>query len=451
MKTIAALAVVLFFCTSAFAGDWPHWRGPEFNGSAKSMSLPAEFGKDKHVQWALDLPGAAGATPIILGDRIFVSTVDEKNQKLLAICVDRKSGKVLWERDAGSGHRSYGEGSAISLEGDSPMGGPYSNYASPSPVTDGKVVVFFYGNGDLIGFDLEGKKLWSRNIQKEHGDFAFQWTFGAGPTLYEGKLYLPVLQRNEPANRTRGRDGAESFLLAYDPSTGEELWKHIRPSNAIMESLESYGTPIPCEHGGRKQLLIAGGDYITGHDPQTGRELWRWGTWNPDHREQWWRLVPSPVAGDGVALVAAPKKAPVYAVSVPQSPNEKAELLWTSEGNRGVASDVPTPAFADGSFFILNDQKPVTLSRVEPKSGKVLWSVPMPDRYLYRASPTVADGKVFCMNYHGDVVVVDAEKGKILHEIAMGEEDDSYTPATIAVAHGQLFIRTQSKLYCIGN
>jgi outer membrane protein assembly factor BamB len=402
------------------------------------------------VKWALDLPGPAGATPIVLGDRVFISTVDVDKQQLVAMCLDRKTGKILWQHNAGSGHRSYGEGSPIALEGDRPGRGPYSNYASPSPVTDGKVVIFFYGNGDLVGYSLEGKRLWARNVQKDHGDFAFQWTFGAGPTLYEGRLYLPVLQRDQPAHRSRGRQGAESFLLAYDPATGRELWRHVRPSNAQMESLEAYTSAIPYEFGGRKQLLIAGGDYLTSHDPQTGQELWRWGTWNPDHREQWWRLVPSPVAGDGVVIACAPKRAPIYAVSVPESENDKARLLWDSSGNASVASDVPTPAFAGGSFFVLNDQKPVGLSRVEAKTGKVLWSTELPARYLYRASPTIADGKVFCMNYRGDVVIADVKTGQLLAEIAMGQEDDQYTPSTIAVAHNQLFIRTQSRLYCIG-
>ena len=443
MKTVAALAALLSLSTSALAGDWPHWRGPNFNGSAEAKGLATDFGKDRHVRWSVELPGAAGATPIIFGDRVFVSTVDEQAKKLLAICLDRGTGKELWRDEAGSGHRSYGEGDPIRLDS-------YSNYASPSPVTDGKVVVFFYGNGDLVGYTLEGKRIWARNIQKDYGDFAFQWTFGASPTIYDGKLYLPVLQRNEPAHQTRGKPGAESFILAFDPTTGKELWRHVRPSNAIMESLEAYSTAIPYEWGGRKQLLITGGDYLTAHDPQTGRELWRWGTWNPDHREQWWRLVPSPVAGDGVALACAPKKAPVYAVKVPESPGEKPQLLWDSSSNKAVASDVPTPAFSGGSFFILNDQRPYSLSRVEPRTGKVLWTAEMPGRYLYRGSPTVADGKVFCMNYRGDVIVVDAENGKVLAEIALGEEDDQYAPSSIAVAHDQLFVRTQRRLYCIG-
>ena len=444
MKRICGwLLIGMMICHGAWAADWPHWRGPNFDGSTQATGLPTDFSRDKHVKWVIDMPGPAGATPIILGDRVFLSTVDEAAGKLLAICIDRKTGKVLWQDEAGSGHRSYGEGDAIRLDN-------YSNYASPSPVTDGKVVVFFYGNGDLVGYDLAGKRLWGRNIQKDYGDFAFQWTFGASPTLYEGKLYLPVLQRDQPAAGGRGHEGAESFILALDPTTGKEIWKHIRPTEAIVESRESYGSPIPYEFGGRKQIMIAGGDVLTGHDPENGEELWRWGTYNPDHREQWWRLVPSPVAGEGVALVCAPKKAPIYAVKIPQSPNEKAELAWTSEGERAVASDVPTPAFSDGAFFVLNDQKPVSLSRVDPETGKAAWTTQMPGRHLYRGSPTVADGKVFCMNYRGDVVIVDARSGEKLAEIPMGHEDDQYTPSTIAIAHNQLFIRTQAKLYCVG-
>lgn len=441
MKTLTTILITLALTTAAQGADWPNWRGPNYNGSAEASGLPDDFAKDKHVKWAVDLPGPAAATPIVLGDKLFLSSTDLKSQKLLAMCVDRKTGKVLWQQEAGSGYQPGGAGTPIQLQDN-------SNYASPSPVTDGQRVVFFYGNGDLIAYGLDGKRLWGRNLQRDHGDFSYQWTYSASPTLYAGKLYVQILQRDEPVHDV-GKEGNESFLLALDPATGETIWKHIRPSDANKESLESFATPIPYEHDGRKELLIAGGDYLTGHDPETGRELWRWGTWNPEHREEWWRLVPSPVVGEGVALVCAPKRAPVYAVQVPVSPNDQPKLLWTSESNKAIASDVPTPAFAHGSFYILNDQRPVGLSRVDPKTGKAIWTTEMPGKFLYRSSPTVADGKVYCMNYHGDVTVVDAQSGKLLHTAAMGEEDDDYTPSTIVAADSDLFIRTQTKLYRI--
>src|SRR5206468_3658760 len=138
----------------------------------------------------------------------------------------------------------------------------------PSPATDGQRVIFFYGNGDLVAYDVDGKQLWKRNIQKEYGEFAFQWTFSTSPLLYGGKLYMQVLQRDVPANGRGKKDVPnESYLLALDPANGKELWRQLRPSEAVAESREAFTTPVPYEEGGRKQLIVIGGDCLTGHDP----------------------------------------------------------------------------------------------------------------------------------------------------------------------------------------
>jgi outer membrane protein assembly factor BamB len=423
--------------------DWAHWRGPLYNGSSEAVLLPTQFSKTENVKWVTNLPGPSAATPIILGDKIFLSSTDLKNKTLLAMCLDRKTGKVLWSKKTDSGYRAPGKPAVMRISSK-------ENFAHPSPVTDGKVVVFFYGHGDLVAFDLEGKKLWARNIQKEYGDFCFQWTFGSGPTLYEGSLFMQVLQRDEVVHG-RGKQGAESFLLAIDPATGKNVWRHLRPSKAKKESLESYATPIPYENNGRKELLIMGGDVVTGHDPKTGKELWRWGTWNPGHKEQWWRVVPSPVVGAGRVLVCAPKKGPMYAVELGASGtvNYPKGLSWQSQKSSALRSDVPTPAFYRGNFYVLNDFNRV-VSAADAKTGKLLWTTKLSRNYKWRASPTVADGKVYLMDHHGEVVVLDCLTGKILNKTLMGEDLDDNTRASISVAGKNIFIRCNSKLYCIG-
>ena len=379
-----------------------------------------------------------------MGDRVFLSSARIENAasgkgQLLALCLDRKTGKTLWERNAGSGYRPNGDGADYRLDN-------RGTYASPSPVTDGETVVFFYGNGDLVGFNMKGDKLWARNIQKDYGDFTFQWTFSATPTLYEDKLYLPVLQRDEPVH---GRGKANNpFILAMEPKTGKTLWKHVRPSEANKESLESFGTIIP--HNG--ELLIAGGDVLTGHNPDNGKENWRSGTWNPGHREQWWRLVPSPVAGDGVVLVCAPKKQPVYAFN----PDKGADLIWKSEGqisnNKDIlTSDVATPLYYEGKFFVVyGEGRDKTIAACEPKTGKILWTTDLNSNKLVRCSPTAADGKIYLQNHGGEVYVLESKSGKILHRTEMGESRDDQIRSSIAIAGNQLFIRTNTKLYCVG-
>lgn len=431
--SILSLAALTFPAT-ALSDNWPQWRGPHFNGSSGEKNPPAAWSKTDGIAWSLDMPGPSAATPIVWEEFVFVSSTDTQTKTLQAICIDRKTGKIRWQKETGVG-----------LQKDR-----NSNYASPSPVTDGKKVIFFYGNGEFAAFDFAGKELWSRNIQKDYGEFAFQWTFAASPLLLSGKLYMPVLQRNVPVNGRGRTDGPiESFLLGMDPETGRTVWKQARPSQAVAESKEAYSTPMPFEHNGRKEFIIAGGDDLSGHDPETGKELWRWGTWNPA-RIGHWRLVPSPSAGAGIILACAPKGDPVYAVKAGGTGVlDDSAVAWKSSENRQLTSDVPTPLFYDGDFFILSDVRR-SLTRVEPKTGKVKWSLETPGRKKFESSPSGADGKIYFMNFAGEVVVVDAQKGEVLSVVGMGEEGDDMTRSSISIAQGQLFIRTNKKLFCVG-
>ena len=375
------------------------------------------------------MSGPSASTPIILRDRVFLSSVDKDNQSTHAQCLNRSNGKVLWETKISDGLRRDER----------------SNYSSPSPVTDGKLVIFFYGNGDLAAFDLDGKPLWRRNIEQDYGEFAFQWTFSATPLLFQERLYLPVLQRDQPVHN-RGKDGAESFLLCMEPATGKTLWRHVRATEAQAESREAFTTPIPYEVAGKWQIILAGGDMLSAHDPVSGDELWRWGTWNPT-RIGHWRLVPSPVAGAGLVLACAPKKSPIFAVKPGTGVLDEKSLAWTTS-DRALSSDVPTPAFAQGDFFVLSDVAK-SLSRVAP-DGAIKWTFETPGRIKYEASPLVADNKVFLVNFNGDVVVVNAQDGTLLHKAAFGTPDDKQVRSMIVASNGHLFLRTDTTLFCIG-
>ena len=433
--------LIIAFSITAAAQDWSNWRGPNWNGAVEATNLPVKFSPTEKVKWKVDLGGNGAATPVIAGDFIFTTAANADKEQLLAICIDKNTGEILWSKDAGSGYQANGDGTKTAL-------GSRSNYASPSPVTDGKTVVFFFGNGDLVAFDVKGNEKWRHNVQKEEGDFTFQWTFSATPTLFKSKIYLAVLQRDEVVHG-RGKAGNESFILRYDLETGNKDWKHIRKSPAKKESLESFGTIIPTTINGKQTLVIAGGDVLTGHEPETGKELWRWGTWNKNHREQWWRLVPSPTPGpDNTFLVCAPKKAPVYAIQVKE--DNSTHLLWKSEDRGDVTSDVPTPLYYDNHYFVLSDVRR-KLSKVNPKDGTVVWTIKTPGLSKYRGSPLGADGKLYFMNHAGEVIVVDAKDGKVLAQNAMAGDDDTYARASVICNDNKLFIRTETKIFCIAN
>jgi len=426
----------LILCTliPLLGADWPQWRGPFFNGSTDETDLPVEWSRTENIAWSVDMPGASAATPIISGDHVFLTSSDPTRDLLLAICVDRKTGDVMWQKEVSQGTRRES----------------YSTFASPSPATDGHVVIFFYGSGELVAYDFSGKELWARNIQEEYGPFAFNWSFSTSPLLFRDKLYLQVLQRDVPVDGRGFTDRKnESYLLALDPASGKELWRVLRPSDARMESREAFSTPVPYTHDGRTELLVVGGDDLSGHDPETGKELWRWGTWNPSRIEHW-RLVPSPIAGAGVILACAPKQDPIYAVRAGGLGQlDDSALAWTSTEEKVVTSDVPTPAFYDGDFFVLSDLRK-SLSRVDPETGEVKWKIRTPGLKKYEASPLAADGKIYLINFIADVVIVDAATGEILNEVSMEDAGDDPVRSSVIAAQGNLFVRSNGKLYCVG-
>jgi outer membrane protein assembly factor BamB len=440
------LLLPLLFAATLHAENWPNWRGPSHNGASPETGLPEKFSKTEGVKWVATLPGPSAATPVIWGDLVFLPAADVASGQQAALCLDRRTGRQLWRTDV----------SKFTTDGQ------YSNSCSPSPVTDGKLVVFFYGTGDLVAFDVSGRKLWDRNL----GPFAFQWTFSSSPLLHEGQLIMQVLQRDVAVRGNGKPTGNESFLLAIDPATGKDLWRSLRPSEAVAESREAFSTPLPFTQNGRKELVVVGGDRISGHDPANGRELWTWGTWNPT-RIGHWRLVPSPTVGAGVILACGPKGAPVYAVKAGgrgtlstrnlawQShvqPTEDAAEAAPSVGERDVTTDVPSPLYYKDKFYILNGTKR-KLYCLDPANGSVVWSGDLGGRSVFQCSPTAADGKIYMMNFDGDVSVVQAggTEFKRLHTVNFKDEgDDTRLRSSVAISQGNLYIRTGTKLYSVG-
>lgn len=296
------LALVAFLALGARAENWPQWRGPFFNGSSPEKDLPATWSRTDGVLWKAPLPGPSAATPIIWEDRVFVSSTEPGSKALLGMCLSARDGKVLWSKRLGTD-----------------CWAPRNNMASPSPVTDGKVVCFLYGTGEVVGLDVQGNLLWKRDLGAESGSLALKYGYSSSPLLHEGRLYVLMLRRSwayrySPGGRTPEDEAGklDSYLLAMDPKTGKTLWRHVRPTDAVDESFESYSTPLPFERAGRAEILLSGGDYLTGHDPATGRELWRWG-YNPRHKN-FQRLIPSLEVADGLIYFTWPQNGDMVAV-----------------------------------------------------------------------------------------------------------------------------------------
>jgi outer membrane protein assembly factor BamB len=433
--SLAALcfaALALLPTTPSPAENWPQWRGPYFNGSTTEKGLPTQWSKTENVAWVAPMPGYSGSTPVVWEDAVFVASPDE-HKNLLLVCLDRETGQVRWRKVVATGDRQKG----------------LNNMASCSPVTDGKRVISLFATGDLAAFDYSGQELWKRDLGKEYGRFAIMWMYGSSPMLYRGKLYVQVLQHNPcPEDYTHAQDGKsqrESFLLCLDPATGTNVWRHVRPTDAIDESQEAYSTPIPCAGQLGEEILVVGADYVTAHSPETGEELWRCGGLN-ERKEHAWRLVPSVVVADGMIVACGPRRVPV---------------LGIKDGGRGLvteiniawrfkefSSDCVTPLYYQQKLYVLDGDRQV-MTCLEPLTVAKEWQGNLGVREIFRASPTGADGKIYCVSESGTVVVLEAGKEfKVLSTIRMGEAP---VRASIAVAHGGLFIRTAQNLYCVRN
>lgn len=441
MKPILLFTAALI--VNVQAADWPNWRGPNFDGSCDETGLP-EKATPETALWKVPMPGPAASTPIVSGDRVFISTTDTAAKKLLGLCIDRKSGEILWKKELGTGYSADER----------------SNYANPSPVTDGKLVIFHFATGDTAAFDFSGKELWSRNMEKDYGSYAIQWTPASSPVITDGSVIFQVLQRDTSFNFGGNKKGNptgvnESYLLALDPATGKEKWKHIRPCDAVAESREAFSTPMPYTHNGRPELIVTGGDCVSGHSPADGKELWRFGSWNPEKIGHW-RLVAGPVAGDGVILACAPKRAPVYAVKAGESGQvPESDLAWVTgkdTDNEDVSSDVSTPLFYKGRFYVLNSDRK-SLSCVEPKTGKLIWEHRVEKGAKIESSPTAGDGKIYFQDMRANLTIMKAgDTPEVIFSGNMGsggEEKD--VRSSISLANGCAFIRTTGMLYCVGS
>ena len=426
---LATLALVLSATAPvARAENWAQWRGPNFNGSTAEANLPVSWSKTENVAWTAPLPGPSGSTPVIWGDHVFVSSPDAQ-KNLLLLCFDRTDGKLRWQKTVAIGDKKKGD----------------NNMTSPSPVTDGRRVFVLYGTSDLAAFDFDGKEIWSRTLGKDFGRFSVMWIYGSSPLLHQGRLYIQVLQRDPPPNDYPSVDDKptrESYLLCLDPNTGKDLWRQVRQTDSTKESQEAYSTPMPHHGKNGDEIVVVGGDHASGHRADTGAELWRARLY--EKRDDWYRIVTTPVSAGDLIIACGPKGQPVVALK------DGAKGDVTGTGVAWSFSETPTdwstPLNYNDRLFVLDGDRRV-LTCLNPKTGEKLWQGNLGTSDRFWSSPTGADGKIYCLSEEGTVVVLDAgNEFKILATIKM---EEAPCRSTIAAAHGQLFIRTAQTLYCI--
>jgi outer membrane protein assembly factor BamB len=402
------------FVVDLHAENWPQWRGPQLTGASGETNLPLKWSRTENIAWRVPLPALSGSTPIVWGDRIFLNVAEKGQLALWAI--DRGRGDVLWKRPIGGGDKMMRK----------------QNMSTPSPVTDGTHVWVMSGTGVLKAFDFAGKERWTREIQKDYGRFGIQWGYGSSPLLYNDALYVQVLHgmtTDDP-----------SYVLRIDKATGRTVWRVERPTKARRESPDAYSTPALLRYGSNAEVVISGGDVITGHDVNTGRELWRVEGLNPSD-DPAARVVASPVVA-AEQVIASGRAGPIVAVRAGARGNAtSSHVAWTI--NSG--TDVPSPV-TDGTYlYVINDRGIV--SCLEVKTGKPVYTRKRLRSHTYSGSPVLADGRLYITDEGGVTSVIKAGPE---FEVLAENDLDEYTLSSPAVSDGQIFIRTDAALYAIG-
>ena len=409
-----AFVMLLVTATVVHAENWPQWRGPSANGISAETNLPVQWSATENITWKLALPSWSGSTPIVWGDRIFLNVAE--NGSLFLWAIDRNKGVPLWKQHLADGdHRQRKQ-----------------NMSTPSPVTDGSSVWVMTGTGILKAFDLNGKEIWVRDIQKDYGRFGLQWGYGSSPMLHEDSLYVQVLHGM--------RTDDPSYVLRISKTNGRTIWRVERPTNARQESPDSYTTPALLRYGNNVEVVITGGDVVTGHDINTGKELWRADGLNPTN-DGANRIVASPVV-HGDIIIAPTRERPMLVLKPGGRGDVTASHVMWSFNN---GPDVPTPV-TDGTYmYVVNDRG--IMWCLDAKTGKEIYGRQRLRPSTYSGSFVLADGKLYITNEDGLTSVVRA--GPKFEVLAENNFDD-YTLSSPAISDGQIFIRTTAALWAIG-
>ncbi|HET8549406.1 MAG TPA: PQQ-binding-like beta-propeller repeat protein [Bryobacteraceae bacterium] len=431
---------VAALCAMAAEPRWPQFRGPDASGIGTGTP-PLEWSGEsgKNVLWKTEIPGLGHSSPVIWGDRIFLtSAVPESGDASLKVglygditpvesegvhafnlyCIDRKTGKIVWQRTAARAKPEIKRH-------------PKSTHANPTPATDGKHVVAFFGSDGLFTYDMNGKLLWQKDFGLLDAGFFMlpgaQWGFASSPVIREGKLIiLADVQK-------------DSFLAAFDVDTGRQLWRTAR------NDVPTWGTPAvaPYTAGGakREQIVVNGWKHIGGYDFATGKELWKMegGGDIP---------VPTPVYQDGVIVItnAHGLGRPVYAVRTDAEGDitkSKAGIVWSQDRS---GNYMQTPLLLGGLAYLCFDNGVLTV--FDLKSGERQYQQRLgAGTSGYSSSPVTAGDRLYITNEEGKTfVLATGREYKLLAENELGET----VMATPAIADGVLYIRGRKHLFAIG-
>lgn len=411
------LATFALVCLPVLARgeEWPRFRGPAGQGVSEEKNLPKKWSRNENIVWKAEIPGDGWSSPIVWGDRVFVTTATEDGQSCRILALSKGEGKSLWDVEVCRQKKTH------KIDKNS--------YATPTPVTDGEVVYAVFNDGTIAAVTVEGKPVWeNRDVRyySQHG-------LGNSPILYRDTLIMPFDGSSAGEDKTIGwqKPWDRSFLLGLDKKTGKERWRAKRGLSRIAHS-----TPIVIHADGRDTLISTAGDVIQGFDPATGARNW-------SVRAEGEGVVPSPIFGSGLVFAASGFGNPrLRAVQLkPNGDQTTRKIVWELKRNVPM---MPSAVFVKPYLFVVSEKGFAMC--VEAATGKMKWQERLGGNYS--ASPVAADGYIYFLSEDGETAIVPAN-GKF--EIIARNRLKEPCQASMAISHGQLFIRTQKHLFCIGS
>lgn len=412
----ACLAAMLALAAVARAENWPEFRGPGRQGISSGKNLPLRWSRNDNIAWSVPVPGASWSTPIVWENRVFLTTSTDEGRSCRVLAFDSATGRPLWDREVFRLVPGKKE--------------TRNSYSTPTPVTDGKRVYAVFGDGGFAALDLAGNIAWTNR------DYPFysQHGLGASPVLSGGLLIMTMDASSPGEDKLVGwqKPWDKSFMVALDAETGKQRWKTMRGVTRI-----SHGTPTLWNGpDGRPQVVTEAGDVVQGFDRDSGAKLWTSSVAGEGK-------VPSTVVGDGLVFTAGGFRGreSVKAFRLGAS-GELAETALAWEQKK-VNPKVPSLVHIRPWLFAVQDNGIASCQKAD--TGEVVWQERVGGGFS--ASPVAAEGRIYLLDNNGDTTVIEAGPAyKVLARNPLGEP----TQASMAVANGRLYIRTEKTLWCVG-
>lgn len=409
-------SIVVLLAASAEAADWPSFRGPQGNGHTDAQNIPTKWSSDENVAWKIELPGQCNGSPIVIRDRVLLTSATDDGRERRLHCLATKDGANIWTK---------------SVSFDRKMPTHKTNlFGGTTPASDGKLVVVWHGSAGLFCYDMDGNEKWHRN----YGDFRHQWGYGTSPVIHDGRVIL------------HSGPGQKVFVAALDLSTGNELWKtdeaveNDGERNDANKYMGSWSTPVIVK---RKDAVLAVCSMATrtnAYDVSNGKIVW---TCDGLRGPRGDLAYASPVIAGNICVAMGGFKGPAYGVRMTGSGNLAADRLWREEDN---PQRIGSGVFVDGYVYMSN-AGPNLIQCINPESGEIVWQ----ERGAggaYWGSIVAAEGLLYATDQNGSTLVFKPSPEGLLR-VSLNRLNDAGN-STPAVTDGAIYIRTFRHLYRIG-